>query len=192
VNVGDSSSPVCPKTEKWPISPCEPRGYWLRLLVKASRVSAGLVEASLLPFAANLVASTAATRLMRRGRVACAALLASLLLAPSVARAECGDYVVMGGTAARISSAPHQPPMTPGDHRLPCSGPNCSRHIPPAAPAPVAPSTPSSEHWGCAVQLESVPVPAAQHCAVPDNNGLKPVTFTVPVYHPPRITVAHS
>jgi hypothetical protein len=146
----------------------------------------------LLRFALDLLASSAASRPIRRLGEACAVLLAGLLLAPSAARAECGDYVVMGGAAARANSVPHQPPMAPRDHRLPCSGPNCSRRMPPAAPAPVVPATDQGEHWGCAVPLESFPPPAGQDRAAPDYNRLKPVTFTIAVYHPPRIAVSHS
>src|SRR5947209_5938746 len=81
-------------------------------------------------------------------------LLTGGLLAPGVAHAGCGDYVVMGSHPAHqtTSPAPRQGPTTaasptpdrPGPK--PCSGPACSRgSLPPAEPAPLPP--PRGDQW---------------------------------------------
>src|SRR5437868_5370420 len=58
-------------------------------------------------------------------------LVAGVLLAPSTARASCGDYVLMAGSHALPRTEPMQYPIdtprpahpAPADKKLPCSGP---------------------------------------------------------------------
>src|SRR5438477_9408570 len=65
------------------------------------------------------------------------ALLAGAALAPSPARAGCGDYVMIGTKGHAIAS--HSDPATgsvPAPARTPCSGPMCSQNSIPFSPAP--------------------------------------------------------
>src|SRR5438132_9820040 len=93
---------------------------------------------------------------------AAAALLAGVLLAPTPARAGCGDYVHIAAReaapAAERPAAP-QPGPLPADSHVPCTGPHCSQgHVP--LPAPPAAAPPPIEQWAFATG-ELVPPPDA-------------------------------
>jgi hypothetical protein len=75
------------------------------------------------------------------------------LALPTVARAECGDYVVIDGklTAARHPSAPLAAIPKPNSQKLPalpCNGPMCSKGSLPA-PLPVAPVSSPTQDSAC-------------------------------------------
>jgi hypothetical protein len=124
------------------------------------------------------------------------ALLAGVVLAPAVARAECGDYVHMAGKSAPTAAALADPGKTdftaadqhqaePNQPRRPCRGPLCSQgRLPPLAP-PASVTVPH-EQWGCpAPSLSSL---ATEAVARPwDEPARHPVRNARTIYHPPRL-----
>src|SRR5581483_7670594 len=88
------------------------------------------------------------------------ALLAGCLLAPSLARAQCGHYVLIGGSTSQSHSAdnPRLPttkpltgdatPLLPMSRHMPCSGPGCKRGPSNLPIAPVAPAPVLEKEWG--------------------------------------------
>lgn len=63
------------------------------------------------------------------------------LIAPSLARAECGDYVAINGASHQPRSEPTAPMQAPA---RPCQGPMCSKnHLP--APTPAVPANISAQ-----------------------------------------------
>jgi hypothetical protein len=111
--------------------------------------------------------------------------------APAVARAGCGDYVVLDSHPALAAAAAHdsptavpQPRPTPMRHPAPCHGPMCSRgSLPPWNAVPPAPTP--SEQWG---QVGSYPLFADQGglawCCLPQTG--RPQHHPSGIYHPPR------
>src|SRR5713101_7577737 len=74
----------------------------------------------------------------------------SLVISPSKANAGCGDYVLRGQTSATnaltMPQENHHQPGIPKDHKVPCSGPHCSRGSQaPWSPVPTVSST--TDHW---------------------------------------------
>src|SRR5262245_60656113 len=124
-----------------------------------------------------------------------AVLLGAWLGAPSVARASCGDYVVIGGQPARGQHSGMTPPTVPldhrplpvpaPDHRGPCHGPSCSGA--PAMPVPPAPAPtgPHGEEWGWLSTTpggpENGPTSWRRGCDAP-----RPSTLSTSIFHPPR------
>lgn len=121
-----------------------------------------------------------------------AALLAGWLLAPSAARATCGDYVVVGGQHGRMEdSASHRPvdrtaSMPAEDSHRPCSGPRCSRGPVPLPLTPLTLPPLTTDLWGC--------LPPCFRPSEPDLGArlrhapsLVPVPRASSVYHPPRL-----
>ncbi|HEV3084854.1 MAG TPA: hypothetical protein VGY66_34150 [Gemmataceae bacterium] len=123
--------------------------------------------------------------------------LAIFVFAPAQAHAECGDYVMIGGKAARDShampthgNAPRfheRSPGVPRDGRAPCSGPLCSRQAPPTAPVPTAPAPLRNPNETCGY------TPATQDSADSDSSYLvhdlitaQPLHCHLAIYHPPR------
>jgi hypothetical protein len=121
---------------------------------------------------------------------------AALLGAPPVARASCGDYVVIGGQPARgqhhsgmtPATAPsdNQPAPAP-DHRRPCHGPSCSgapTPVQPASPAP-APTGPHGTEWGWLTTAPDRPDvgPMSRWRAV---DAARPLRLATSILHPPR------
>src|SRR5207248_1027917 len=118
-----------------------------------------------------------------------------LLCAPSEAWAGCGDYVLVGGSAAHAAQpGPHRSPARipshptshgPAKGPTPCSGPLCSR--PPASPPVTTPPTAPERgpEWGviALLALGTVPEPRAD---LIDGPPLRPVRRVPTVYHPPR------
>jgi hypothetical protein len=119
--------------------------------------------------------------------------IAGVLFAPSNSRADCGDYVIVGGRAPHASHSPatnqsmpeRHGPMAPAGRPKPCSGPAC-KQSPPALPAtPMPPVTVQAEQWGCltySIQQTS-PDASAINTIVP---ACKPVHLSDRIYHPPR------
>src|SRR5262245_21096687 len=68
--------------------------------------------------------------------------LAGLLLAPE-ARADCGDYVSVGGRPPAVPVADDPRPAAPPV----CHGPHCSRRESPPPAAPVAPVPVPADDW---------------------------------------------
>jgi hypothetical protein len=103
-------------------------------------------------------------------------------VAPSAARASCGDYVRVGETPSE-NARPEPARPGPKPAPLPCSGPNCSRG---ETPPPVLPVTaPPASEWAyasSATVLERDEEDAFRQ-ADPD----RPVSGeSRSVYHPPR------
>jgi hypothetical protein len=119
--------------------------------------------------------------------------LAGMLLAPSVARASCGDYLLMGAgakSADHAHSFPQLPgsrklPSTPHDGPKPCSGPLCSQSpLPLPAVPPLVTAERESEH-----ALSTFFLFLAE--ATPNGRYLddflgQPVRRGASIYHPPR------
>jgi hypothetical protein len=127
-------------------------------------------------------------------------LLSGFLLAPSVARAECGSYVVMGAgstndhqadsqlLAGSMASAVHPSPLHPSSRHRPCSGPGCKQA--PVTP-PLAPVMPPP-----VIEKESGHLAGAILLGTDDRSGCvvvfpseRPFHRTNSIYHPPRFSV---
>jgi hypothetical protein len=108
-------------------------------------------------------------------------------LTPAAARADCGDYVMIGHPATGHDSMPasHADKSRP-DQPKPCSGPTCSRK--PIAPAPVAPSTswqPPAGEWATLIGPDEHDPLTAQ--TLPISPGwLAPQAQPADIFHPPR------
>lgn len=118
-------------------------------------------------------------------------LAAGLLFAPAAARADCGDYVTIGGHAATPvhTTSPESPrPLSvPRDGDKPCSGPRCSGGTPVAPLAPVIPPAPprgDDSGLAFAASASDADSPAAERRD--DRTSPRPVRFAATVYHPPR------
>jgi hypothetical protein len=112
-------------------------------------------------------------------RLALGAALA-LLLAPSIGRASCGDYLTHGDKATAMPQH-DSPPVAP----KPCNGPNC-RQSPPAIP--IAPATPvviGAEDWACGAFDHAVAVDSSSRHDLDGAAGM-PVRRTSDIFHPPR------
>jgi hypothetical protein len=137
-----------------------------------------------------------------------AAALPALLacaVAPTAARASCGDYVTIAhpnGTTPQGDRTPsHQPSAkpekvtpcsqhSPGDPTLPCQtpceGPGCSGNpLPASAPVSAAGSGGGPNHPD---GLLTLPVHVRAEVSVPQagDDPARPVRHPLPVFHPPR------
>jgi hypothetical protein len=114
------------------------------------------------------------------------AVLAGVLLAPTPARAGCGDHVIlMSGTDSLASKAPMPAPIQPNEKPAPCSGPTCSHSPIAPAPAPTAPVAPSVPEWACVLALSTLPV--VTFSPHPLDNRREPLlSLASSIYHPPR------
>jgi hypothetical protein len=131
-------------------------------------------------------------------------LLSGFVLAPSVARAQCGHYVVIG---AGTMPGPHQTndglfagsTATSAQSSLlgssfphrPCSGPGCKRA--PVTPpfAPITPPPVIEKEWGHVTGsflsgMDDVP------CFLVDSSSERPLHRTNSIYHPPRLPIGQS
>ena|SRR6266852_5862177 len=128
------------------------------------------------------------TRYFWKARLAWGVLLGvlvSLGSSPS-ARAECGDYVVMGSKSSdRMGPMGSHSPFTPGDQHTPCRGPHCSKGSLPPAPTPVVPAPEKSEQSGCLTVLASTGGHEESDLFYSADNP-EPVHFSLSIYHPPR------
>src|SRR5579871_1904701 len=108
-------------------------------------------------------------------------LLAGVLVAPTPARAGCGDHAVVVSSA---KTAP-MPPIMPVKKQAPCSGPHCTRSPVAPAPVPSAPAPPSGQEWACV--LEPLLLSTNNSWPYPPNNSCEhPHFIASSVYHPPR------
>ncbi|HKI35097.1 MAG TPA: hypothetical protein VKA46_24790, partial [Gemmataceae bacterium] len=113
-------------------------------------------------------------------------ILAGLLLAPSAARASCGDYVTTRLSAPHHAAPGEQPPPAVPKPHKPCHGAHCSQ-APASPPAPVpTTSTQTLQEWGCVLDelaltpLGSTPLLARQQAP-------RLVRLPSGIFHPPRI-----
>ncbi len=118
-------------------------------------------------------------RLLAAGALA---LLAATVFAPGQARAECGDYLMIGGhSAAGHDKSPAKPAVP-----CPCQGPQCSQRpdlplLPPAAPPSVAPA-----EWATMIARLAAPTNPGRDF-LRDNLSANPIDRTDPIFHPPRL-----
>jgi hypothetical protein len=123
-----------------------------------------------------------------------ATVLAGMLLTPSMARAECGDYLVFGArakptghshSAAQAPATSRQMPMAGHDGPKPCSGPMCS-NAPlslPAMPISLAPERGNDAAIPAILQQ----IAETQHIVCCNNDSPEqPVRPETQIYHPPR------
>jgi hypothetical protein len=118
-------------------------------------------------------------------------ILALLSCAPSVARASCGDYVVMRGPHAEAAmppgpwhSAEAPVPVRPDPHK-PCSGPNCSRGpVVPSLPAPTV-GPPAPHEWGSLTGPPAFAAPGHESFLF-ESSPSQPIRLTRSIFHPPR------
>jgi hypothetical protein len=107
------------------------------------------------------------------------AIVGTLLLAPGIARASCGDYVhVAGHKTPEIDRPAPRPPA-------PCHGPNCSRGPtqPPITPAPSPPL--AGERW--AVPLGQLILPEPDRATLSDGRpSAHGIRRSSPPSPPPR------
>src|SRR5262249_12595473 len=118
--------------------------------------------------------------------------LALAFALPQAARAECGDYVVIGSKAASTPAAMPEKPTAahPGSHHpfqpgAPWSGPNCSRRSLPPVPVPVTTPQPTGERWGW-VASWVVQIEQSSSLAVAPIASLALAHRGLDIYHPPR------
>lgn len=116
-----------------------------------------------------------------RGRIVLltALCVASMVLFPAWAKAECGDYVVYADSANTLL------PHLPQPKSKPCSGPICSGQMP-LAPAEPAPAPPTDVPAKLAVlRPTSMTTPEHSWC-IADANGSEPFTLLNGIFRPPR------
>jgi hypothetical protein len=108
---------------------------------------------------------------------------------PSAARAECGDYVIVGAVAGRDQSHPvpaqsgHLPSKNSAPH-TPCRGPYCSSGAP-IVPPPVTVLPLTPEQWGC-VSAWAFFRHFLSSGRIVDEPPQEPRLFAQGIYHPPR------
>jgi hypothetical protein len=125
-------------------------------------------------------------------------LLAHFVCVPSLARASCGEYVILGTHDADHAQSfltgvgrTHLPRSTSGGahnqtgHGKPCSGPMCSRGSSPLPLTPLVPPPTSGEQWahGSQVPLLSDIRSDAHSLEV---NSPRSFRHVRDIYHPPR------
>jgi hypothetical protein len=123
-----------------------------------------------------------------------ATVLAGMLLAPPVARAECGDYLVLGAKAKSTAHS-HLPPPLPAtsqqmpvaghDGPKPCSGPMCSKAPLPFPPMPPSPAPERGNEAAIPALLQHLAETQHFNCC-PDDSAERPVRRGAEIYHPPR------
>jgi hypothetical protein len=114
------------------------------------------------------------------------AVMTWLVVVPSPARADCGDYVVMGvhGTLGKAHTG--QPEHSSDTPVKPCSGPHCSRRSQPIPPLP-APTAPTSSSQEMGLPSVHEGLLAFDHdTAVVSNERATPLFRANSIYHPPR------
>lgn len=119
-------------------------------------------------------------------------LAAGILFAPAPARADCGDYVMIGNPAGHGTATTHtptpdsaRPGPAPHDGRKPCSGPRCSGGVP-AAPAPVSPPTSPRGEDSCLAAVAADPSVQSPATCWRDDSRPRPIRQSSVIYHPPR------
>jgi hypothetical protein len=131
----------------------------------------------------------------KRAGMRCA-LLAGLLLAPSLAHAECGHYVLVGAGSTNDTHDAHSvfgvkstsadlPPLVPASGR-PCSGPGCKQGPLNPPPAPATPPPVVEKEWG---HLASFSLSRGLELPrfLRDFSFERPLHRARTTYHPPRL-----
>lgn len=127
--------------------------------------------------------------LARKGLGGLSSLLLLFVLAPTTARATCGDHVIIGRQAASpvpsaAPSALRPEPMPPPNHPRPCSGPQCSRC--PTVPDSVPAAPPSTVvQWLHVTTVLPFRQPQLMFDFCQDHAPRLPRQGLV-IYHPPR------
>jgi hypothetical protein len=122
------------------------------------------------------------------------ALLGCCVIASTVARADCGDYVHFNaGTRQLVGQAEQdagnhlleaKPTLHPLRHNRPCQGPECSQGRVPT-PEPLASVRLIVEHWGC--PTPPTPLPANDSgVALAGSAVCEPDRSLSTIFHPPR------
>jgi hypothetical protein len=113
---------------------------------------------------------------------------------PSMARAECGDYVMRGenrpGSPSTMAPAPagqhtsHLPVRddSPGQ---PCRGPHCSKSFPSPSMPPLTTPPPRAELWGSIIAAVFVPDCLSMYGSAEESRPF-PRPLGHGIYHPPR------
>jgi hypothetical protein len=115
-----------------------------------------------------------------RAWVGIAGALLLSLLAPSSARAACGDHVHFGANAAPSKSDPSHKPV------VPCHGPNCSQRENDPLPAPVPPpSTANPNDHASLVPLAALTGGDGVEWLALSEPSFSSPCFS-PIFHPPR------
>jgi hypothetical protein len=119
-------------------------------------------------------------------------LLVIVLAAPAVARASCGDYVVLG---SRSTHAPGHSEMATGTQQgeslpavpvpKPCSGPGCNRGTPLPLPASPTISSVQAEDWLC-LPDRLLPTDPQLVAFLMDPPAPSSEGRNLSIYHPPR------
>jgi hypothetical protein len=119
--------------------------------------------------------------------------LLGVLIAPSTARASCGDYVVLGASPLHFSGHPERVsangrhesmPAVPGPR--PCSGPGCNRGMPFPLPAPTSLSTFQAEDWLCLLD-RLLPIDPQRSTILMDQSASLIPGHERSIFHPPRL-----
>jgi hypothetical protein len=117
-----------------------------------------------------------------------------LFLMPAGARAECGDYVVLGSKPAPATDKAASADMmlvqdarhhaSPGMPK-PCHGPNCSKRQLPPAPVSGRPVIEVSEHWARPVE-QVIQERSEPGSSLKTANLINCASCTLEIFHPPR------
>jgi len=121
--------------------------------------------------------------------LAAAVVLALEVLAPTDARAACGDYVLIGGKSIRHSNSMpqvmHAMQPSRAGARCHCTGPTCSNgerqlpHLPPAVEVSLATDS--------GVISAGLPeAPAVRRFARFEDDSARPQSTSALIFHPPR------
>src|SRR5262252_6042421 len=115
-------------------------------------------------------------------------------LAVGNARADCGDYIIMGRSAhhrnkeraVSLVGSPHfSHPLGHPKPLPPCSGPNCSRRSTPPTPTTPSRSVVHADDWGVVSCAHWTSGPSSSGNARQDT-ATETAFVTSIVYHPPR------
>lgn len=114
-------------------------------------------------------------------------LLASILFAPSTARASCGDYVHIGSKASRdaMPAPAHGEPMPAGHDEKPCSGPLCSNDTSHLPMSPVTRISIQVQDLGC-LPCDLLPADGWIISSLFDAPDPLPECPGTSIFHPPR------
>jgi hypothetical protein len=118
-------------------------------------------------------------------RVALALSLA-WLLAPSEARAGCGDGLLPGGLHGAMTPKAPTPAEAP---KAPCHGPHCSAKPPSIPFTPPAPPVQHHDGWASGTPAPPLPDFGSGRLAA-EGAGRQPARRPADVFHPPRTSLS--
>jgi hypothetical protein len=132
-----------------------------------------------------MLPSSRRVRVRWAARVAVALSLA-WLLAPSEARAGCGDGLLPGSLHAAMPPKPSAPAEAP---KAPCHGPHCSAKAPSIPFTPPAPPMQYHDGWASVALVPRLPDLGAGRFSQAERSPL-PVRRPADVFHPPRTSLS--